>query len=480
MLIPNIRRTKELKMDRINLSDLKQDWSSGIDVVSLLYNSQSVDLDQSCSILLDTNILNQISERHILNEFLNPRGRVAKKFSIETSQELMLYLYRLRTMGKLSLFVTDLNLIELFSKSKKHFSLWEYLEDIVVRIVPTKEASQELWYLFSGILTFLHQENYITRSDFKDFYIYCLASLTNVRYVITNDKSFKDFYDGFVRFQTDLDENKDRLNHLFQILLSSRKSLDDSTEFSINVIKIIKLIFQNPSIPLSPLDLLDETESLIDISELDELASFWVDLLTKYSVITSEFGDYAHILNEDLLIHYIEELISVFFTELDLSRKQIDEMRDISFKQVLDIIQKDPQPISKDLFDLRESLGKYILRCYILIEKWDLNIYWDLETAIWNLDQEKAFLVQCEECQTQQKIICTYNGANSVDSREMGDELEHIWQTEVDCNNCGSSISMTYFEWEYPPGEINHSEEEIDGGILIENKSEEWASSEEE
>lgn len=78
------------------------------------------------------------------------------------------------------------------------------------------------------------------------------------------------------------------------------------------------------------------------------------------------------------------------------------------------------------------------------------------------------FEIECMICKNQHVFNpsdCDFQEV-SREMREMGDEIEYLWQYEVDCR-CESKIEFEYSIWEYPVGVYNTDHIEINGGEVI-------------
>ena len=260
--------------------------SDGSILIHLMFKSNVLtEFKPTISVLLDTNILNQITEKDMIKLFLDPNTDISK---LVPSKQVILDLMKIRGTGKVSIYIADLTIIELFSKSVKHYRLWESLESVIIKIVPNSKYFQELWFIFSGLLTFMVQEKYLRKVDFKDFYIYCLASLSQVKYVISDDKSFKDFYNGFHKLlQKDFDKGP-KNKRLIAILKKSSKFIRPDFYFTINITGLIHKLLNSPPIPMNSADFISKKKQLVPITLFDQNLNFWFNVYSDYKILIQD------------------------------------------------------------------------------------------------------------------------------------------------------------------------------------------------
>lgn len=82
------------------------------------------------------------------------------------------------------------------------------------------------------------------------------------------------------------------------------------------------------------------------------------------------------------------------------------------------------------------------------------------------------FQLKCNKCNHVSISINKYNDIVWEDveqsDRQMGQDICSEGAIDFDCKKCGNEIGITFREWEYPEGSINHSEEDLRNAELIE------------
>jgi len=79
-------------------------------------------------------------------------------------------------------------------------------------------------------------------------------------------------------------------------------------------------------------------------------------------------------------------------------------------------------------------------------------------------------IIECQKCSNELAIdgsdICM--DAVSSEERGMGPEVGYEGELECECPKCGNNVLIRHSAWEYPVGALNYSENEVEGGQLIE------------
>jgi len=77
--------------------------------------------------------------------------------------------------------------------------------------------------------------------------------------------------------------------------------------------------------------------------------------------------------------------------------------------------------------------------------------------------------VSCIECEKEHVLDFEYE-SEFFDSGDMGVQTEHIGSAQDTCS-CGEEMSVHKRHMEYPPGQIEFSEESEEGCIILEEPS---------
>ena len=97
--------------------------------------------------------------------------------------------------------------------------------------------------------------------------------------------------------------------------------------------------------------------------------------------------------------------------------------------------------------------------------------YRDLEECF--SDKLPSLKVKCKcQCGHVFETWAEYEGVVAREEREMGPELYHLWQNEVECQGCGEFLTIKIFLYEYPEGCLNYVDVESESDCEILNKDE--------
>lgn len=85
----------------------------------------------------------------------------------------------------------------------------------------------------------------------------------------------------------------------------------------------------------------------------------------------------------------------------------------------------------------------------------------------------KAPIVQCKKCKKKYDINVENFDTPEINTedRNMGYELQYLWEYEFECEKCKNLISITIEAYEYPEGFFNYDEIDTSGCNLLEKPS---------
>lgn len=79
-------------------------------------------------------------------------------------------------------------------------------------------------------------------------------------------------------------------------------------------------------------------------------------------------------------------------------------------------------------------------------------------------------IIKCLDCGAEYRIhIDSLDEETFAYERNMGDEVEHDFYGECQCEDCGNVMRFTIKAFEYPVGALNHCDEENDGCKILES-----------
>lgn len=81
--------------------------------------------------------------------------------------------------------------------------------------------------------------------------------------------------------------------------------------------------------------------------------------------------------------------------------------------------------------------------------------------------------VRCKKCNKLHNISPEEfdDPETSSDERNMGYEIQYIWEFEFICDKCNNELKISIEGYEYPSGILNYQEFNSEGCIIIENPS---------
>jgi hypothetical protein len=81
----------------------------------------------------------------------------------------------------------------------------------------------------------------------------------------------------------------------------------------------------------------------------------------------------------------------------------------------------------------------------------------------------KAPIFKCNKCNKQfHTEINEYDEPEkSSESRNMGNEIQYIWNLERGCENCDNPIEIIIEGYEYPEGFLNYNQTRSTGCLII-------------
>lgn len=76
---------------------------------------------------------------------------------------------------------------------------------------------------------------------------------------------------------------------------------------------------------------------------------------------------------------------------------------------------------------------------------------------------------KCNKCKKKFNTDIQDFGSPEVyyESRNMGNEIQFVWNYENECENCENSIEITIEGYEYPEGFFNYEETTSEGCLII-------------
>ena len=79
-------------------------------------------------------------------------------------------------------------------------------------------------------------------------------------------------------------------------------------------------------------------------------------------------------------------------------------------------------------------------------------------------------IIKCLDCGAEYRIhIDSLDEETFAYERNMGDEVEHDFYGECQCEDCGNVMRFTIKAFEYPVGALNYCDEESDGCEILES-----------
>ena len=79
-------------------------------------------------------------------------------------------------------------------------------------------------------------------------------------------------------------------------------------------------------------------------------------------------------------------------------------------------------------------------------------------------------IIKCLDCGAEYRIdIDSLDEETLAYERNMGDEIEHDFYGECQCEDCGNVMRFTIKAFEYPVGALNYCDEENDGCKILES-----------
>ncbi|MES2619199.1 MAG: hypothetical protein V4613_15080 [Bacteroidota bacterium] len=81
--------------------------------------------------------------------------------------------------------------------------------------------------------------------------------------------------------------------------------------------------------------------------------------------------------------------------------------------------------------------------------------------------------IKCKKCNKLYDISPEDFGEpnTSSDERNMGYEIQYIWEYEFNCDKCNNDLHITIEGYEYPVGILNYEEFNSEGCSIIEEPS---------
>lgn len=83
-----------------------------------------------------------------------------------------------------------------------------------------------------------------------------------------------------------------------------------------------------------------------------------------------------------------------------------------------------------------------------------------------NMKLIKPVVIRCSTCGEVIEVDMDMECVGQYE-RGMGAEFEHEGIVDDICPNCGNHLSIRLSVWEYPVGVVNHLENEISGGDIL-------------
>ena len=78
--------------------------------------------------------------------------------------------------------------------------------------------------------------------------------------------------------------------------------------------------------------------------------------------------------------------------------------------------------------------------------------------------------IKCKKCGKVHKFeVENFGEPETVsDERNMGYEIQYVWETAINCSKCQNLMAVTIEGWEYPVGVYNYDEFTAEGCLFIE------------
>ncbi|GAA3773456.1 hypothetical protein [Flavobacterium ginsengiterrae] len=77
--------------------------------------------------------------------------------------------------------------------------------------------------------------------------------------------------------------------------------------------------------------------------------------------------------------------------------------------------------------------------------------------------------VKCKKCNKIHEINPEDfdEAETNYDERNMGYEIQSIWEYEFNCDECGNELKILIEGYEYPAGVLNYQEFNVEGCIIV-------------